>query len=63
MSRRRKDSAKPARPVRESHDDKRSWFDHLLFWRTKKTAQTAKLRLMALLETERAQRGGARLPE
>ena len=41
----------------------RSWLDRLLFWRRKNTAQTAKQRLMAVLEVERAQRGGARLPD
>jgi cell division topological specificity factor len=59
---RRKDSARATHPT-QVRDDKASWLDHLLFWRKKKTAQTAKQRLMAVLETERAQRGGARLPE
>jgi len=62
VSRRRKDSARAARPVRED-TPKKSWLDHLLFWRQKKTAQTAKQRLMAVLEAERAMRGVARLPE
>lgn len=62
MSRRRRDSAGVASPARASND-KKSWLDHLLFWRHKKTAQTAKQRLIAVLETERAMRGGARLPD
>jgi cell division topological specificity factor len=62
MSRRRKDSARAAASARESRAGK-SWLDHLLFWRRKKTAQTAKQRLMAVLEAERATRGGARLPD
>lgn len=62
MSRRRKDGARAAGPARVNHD-KKSWLDHLLFWRHKKTAQTAKQRLMAVLEAERAMRGGTRLPE
>jgi cell division topological specificity factor len=59
---RRKGSARAAHPA-QVRNDKTSWLDHLLFWRKKKTAQTAKQRLMAVLETERAQRGGARLPD
>lgn len=62
MSRRRKDSARAAVPARESSASK-SWLDHLLFWRKKKTAQTAKQRLMAVLEAERATRSGGRLPD
>ena len=62
MSRRRKDGARAAGPVREVSVSK-SWLDHLLFWRKKQTAQTAKQRLMAVLEAERATRGGARLPD
>jgi cell division topological specificity factor len=62
VSRRRKDSARAASPVRVS-DERKTWLDHLLFWRHRKTAQTAKQRLIAVLETERAMRGGARLPE
>ena len=63
MSRRRKDGARTAGPARASSASK-SWLDHLLFWRRKKTAQTAKQRLMAVLEAERATRGGGtRLPE
>ena len=62
MSRRRKDSTRAGSPARASHAEK-SWLDHLLFWRKKKTAQTAKQRLMAVLEAERATRGGARLPD
>lgn len=62
MSRRRKDSARTAPPAREAIV-KKSWLDHLLFWRQNKTAQTAKQRLIAVLEAERAVRGGARLPE
>lgn len=63
MSRRRKDHhSRPAAPVREAAA-KKSWLDHLLFWRHKKTAQTAKQRLIAVLEAERAVRGGSRLPE
>lgn len=62
MSRRRKDGARTASPSR-ANNDKKSWLDHLLFWRHRKTAQTAKQRLMAVLEAERATRGGARLPE
>ena len=41
----------------------KSWIDHLLFWRQKKTAQTAKQRLLAVLEAERSARGGTRLPD
>jgi cell division topological specificity factor len=59
---RRKGSARSASPSRASPVEK-SWLDHLLFWRKKKTAQTAKQRLMAVLEAERATRGGGRLPE
>ena len=59
---RRKESTRAAHPT-HVRNDKASWLDHLLFWRKKKTAQTAKQRLMAVLETERALRGGARLPE
>ena len=62
MSRRRKEGARPAGPTRESQAEK-SWVDHLLFWRKRKTAQTAKQRLMAVLEAERATRGGTRLPD
>jgi cell division topological specificity factor len=62
MNRRRKDSVRAAGLARDSRGDK-SWLDHLLFWRKKKTAQTAKQRLMAVLEAERATRGGARLPD
>ena len=62
MNRRRKDSARAARPARDGNAAK-TWLDHLLFWRKKKTAQTAKQRLIAVLEAERAVRGGARLPE
>jgi len=62
VSRRRKDSTRASRPARESQD-KKSWLDQLLFWRRKKTAQTAKERLIAVLEVERGLRGGARLPE
>ena len=62
MSRRRKDGARAAGPVREVSVSK-SWLDHLLFWRKKQTAQTAKQRLMAVLEAERATRGGGRLPD
>jgi len=62
MSRRRKEGARPAGPARESQAEK-SWVDHLLFWRKRKTAQTAKQRLMAVLEAERATRGGTRLPD
>ena len=62
MSRRRKDHARAAAPARTANPQK-TWLDHLLFWRKKKTAQTAKQRLMAVLEAERATRGGARLPD
>ena len=62
MSRRRKDSARAASPAREGNVLK-SWLDHLLFWRQNKSAQTAKQRLIAVLEAERATRGGSRLPE
>ena len=63
MSRRRKDHARAAAPARIANPQK-TWLDHLLFWRKKKTAQTAKQRLMAVLEVERAARGGtARLPD
>jgi cell division topological specificity factor len=62
VSRRRKDGARATRPAREKAVDP-SWLDHLLFWRRKNTAQTAKQRLMAVLEAERAMRGGARLPD
>lgn len=61
MSRRRKESRASA-PAREAVVTK-TWLDHLLFWRHKKTAQTAKQRLLAVLEAERAVRGGSRLPE
>ena len=43
MSRRRKDSARAAAAMRDSKAGQ-SWLDHLLFWRKKKTAQTAKQR-------------------
>ena len=60
---RRKGSSRSASQARAAPVDK-SWLDHLLFWRKKKTAQTAKQRLMAVLEVERAARGGtARLPD
>jgi len=62
MSRRRKDSARAAAAMRDSKAGQ-SWLDHLLFWRKKKTAQTAKQRLMAVLDAERATRGGTRLPD
>jgi cell division topological specificity factor len=62
MSRRRKDNARASVPAREV-SAVRPWWDHLLFWRQKKTAQTAKQRLLAVLESERAARGGSRLPD
>lgn len=62
MSRRRKDGVRAASPARDSND-KKSWLDQLLFWRRRKTAQTAKERLIAVLEAERGLRGGGRLPE
>jgi cell division topological specificity factor len=62
VSRRRKDGARVAGPARDGSGTK-GWLEHLLFWRKKKTAQTAKQRLIAVLEAERATRGGARLPE
>ncbi len=62
MSRRRRNGARAAGVARESND-KTSWLDQLLFWRRRKTAQTAKQRLIAVLEAERATRGAVRLPE
>lgn len=62
MSRRRSSSARAAHPAHGGRG-LASWLDRLFFWRPKKTAQTAKQRLIAVLEAERAQRGGARLPE
>lgn len=62
MSRRRKESPRVSVPAREV-SAARPWWDHLLFWRQKKTAQTAKQRLLAVLEAERAARGGSRLPD